>query len=226
VVMTDDPNEMLRTVYQETCKTHAAIADFRAKLLALLPIASGTGIFLLLGKLDGESRKLLLPIGVFGALVTFGLFMYELRGIEDCTVLRRRGKNIEEALAVRLPNSQYGFWPGGKLALVDEIGAAWIVYMTVLITWIFVAGAGVATLMGGWRERWEIVFGLGLGILYVVVLVLALSSVGWGHDYWGRRRRKEEDLKELRKVERGERELVEEFEIRPQARTVRGGRTR
>jgi hypothetical protein len=223
--MTDDRNETLRIVYQETCKTHAAIADFRAKLLALLPIASGTGIFLLLGKLEGESRKLLLPIGVFGALVTFGLFMYELRGIEDCTVLRRRGKNIEEALDVRLPNSQYGFWPGSKLALVDEIGAAWIVYMTVLITWIFVAGAGVATLMGGWRELWEIVFGVGLGILYVVVLVLALSSVGWGHDYWGRRRRKEEDLKELKKVKLGERELVEEFEIR-QARTVREGRTR
>ena len=39
--------ESLRLLYQETCKSHATITDFRAKLLALLPLASGTGALLL-----------------------------------------------------------------------------------------------------------------------------------------------------------------------------------
>jgi hypothetical protein len=37
-------------VFEEVCKMHAGIADFRHKLLALLPVASGAGIFLLLGE--------------------------------------------------------------------------------------------------------------------------------------------------------------------------------
>jgi hypothetical protein len=124
---TDDERATLQVVYQETCKTHGAVADFRAKLLALLPIASGAGIFLLLGQFDGDDRMLLVPIGLFGVAVTFGLFMYELRRIEDCTALRERAWNIEQHLGVRRDLSQFGDWPGGKGNLADEIGAAWIV---------------------------------------------------------------------------------------------------
>jgi len=51
---------------------------------------------------------------------------------------------------------QFRNWPGGKRGLIDEIGAAWIIYTTVLASWIFVAGAGVASLSGvgldGWRS--------------------------------------------------------------------------
>lgn len=34
--------EQLLSYYGEVCRSHEAITDFRAKLLALLPIASGT----------------------------------------------------------------------------------------------------------------------------------------------------------------------------------------
>ena len=81
--------ETLRLVYQEACKNHGAIADFRGKLLGLLPVASGSGVFILLGTLNNQT--VLAPIGLFGVAVTLGLFVYELRGIEDCTMLRRRG---------------------------------------------------------------------------------------------------------------------------------------
>jgi len=189
--VTSDQRQALQVVYQETCKTHGAIADFRAKLLALLPIASGTGIFLLLGKLNGDNRKLLAAVGLFGIAVTFGLFMYELRGIEDCTALRGRARNMEQALGVQEPVSQFRDWPSGKLNLADEIGAAWIVYMTVLASWIFVAGAGLESLSRprGWPTWLEIVLGVLLGIGYLTVLVLALSKLGpWGHDYWTKRK--------------------------------------
>src|SRR2546423_10068496 len=111
--MADERAATLRMVYQEICKTHNGIADFRAKLLALLPIASGAGVFFLFEKLNGSERKLLIPVGLFGAAVTFGLLMYELRGIEDCTVLRKRGWELEQALTVRADASQFAGWTEG-----------------------------------------------------------------------------------------------------------------
>jgi hypothetical protein len=90
----------------------------------LLPIASGAGVFFLFDKLNGSDRKLLVAVGLFGAAVTFGLLMYELRGIEDCTVLRGRGWQLERALGVRREFSQFEGWTeGGKRNLADEIGA-------------------------------------------------------------------------------------------------------
>ena len=44
--------ENLRVVYSEVCRSYHAIADFRAKLLALLPIASGAGGLLVLSEKD------------------------------------------------------------------------------------------------------------------------------------------------------------------------------
>jgi hypothetical protein len=41
-------DENLKMAYQEVCTTYRAIDDFRAKLLGLLPLVSGTGIFFLL----------------------------------------------------------------------------------------------------------------------------------------------------------------------------------
>ena len=46
--MSPDRREALKIAYEEICKAHDGIAEFRAKLLTLLPIASGAGIFLLL----------------------------------------------------------------------------------------------------------------------------------------------------------------------------------
>ena len=90
--------------YQEVCRSHAVITDFRAKLLALLPIASGTGIGLLLiqGKdeLSSTGAGLLVALGVFGATVTAGLFLYELRQIDLCKQLRNHAAWIERQLGI------------------------------------------------------------------------------------------------------------------------------
>jgi hypothetical protein len=39
-------SENRKTEYQQVCESHRTITDFRAKFLALLPIASDTGLFL------------------------------------------------------------------------------------------------------------------------------------------------------------------------------------
>src|SRR5215204_2208982 len=104
----DEQDENRRVVYQELCNSYRAIDDFRAKLLGFLPLATGTGIFLLVSNLISnvqdvqnpapktevqnlaaktEVPNLLTPetmtaflwaAGAFGFSITLGLFFYEL----------------------------------------------------------------------------------------------------------------------------------------------------
>ena len=64
--MTQLNPENLRSVYGEVCQSYHAIADFRAKLLALLPVASGAGGLLILAEKDAV-KDYLGSIGVFRA---------------------------------------------------------------------------------------------------------------------------------------------------------------
>lgn len=97
--------KILLAEYQEVCKSHSGITDFRAKLLALLPIASGAGVGLLVvhgkGEASGTGAGLLIGLGIFGAVVTIGLFMYELRQIDVCKQLRNHAAWIESQLDIQ-----------------------------------------------------------------------------------------------------------------------------
>jgi len=96
--------KILLAEYQEVCKSHSGITDFRAKLLAFLPIASGTGVGLLVFQSKGEASDsgsgLLIGLGIFGAIVTIGLFLYELRQIDVCKQLRNHATWIERQLGI------------------------------------------------------------------------------------------------------------------------------
>jgi hypothetical protein len=100
----------LLSYYGEVCRSHEAITDFRAKLLALLPIVSGTGIGLLVTQADGGvgiPTWLLIVLGPFGAVVTVGLFFFEFRQMDECRGLRNHGIWIEKKLGI----------PAGRFAL-------------------------------------------------------------------------------------------------------------
>lgn len=149
-------------LYQEVCRSHDAITDFRAKLLALLPLATGAGAFLLLDR--GVDRSALGPAGLFGFAVFVGLFVYELRGVQTCKMLRRRAAQLEEKLRVPVKQSQYREREPAQLwGLVGAEFAAWIVYGAILFSWLFVAGVGF--------QWWEEVPSLILLVGYLVVLV-------------------------------------------------------
>ena len=97
-----DKEQILLAEYTEVCKTYHAISDFRGKLLALLPIVSGAGISLLISKNHSPDSSHLLAVGIFGVLVTLGLFFYELRGIQKCKSLIILGGKIESELKIEL----------------------------------------------------------------------------------------------------------------------------
>src|SRR5690349_12050082 len=72
--------DAVKEMYDRVCESYHAIDNFRMKLLGLLPVATGTGVFLLLsgktelvdGKNSGQLSQALGAIGIFGALLTLG----------------------------------------------------------------------------------------------------------------------------------------------------------
>ena len=133
----------LKQVYQQLCSSYRAIDDFRAKLLGFLPLATGTGIFLLLDKLNigaddltAEARGFLVAVGVFGIFITLGLFSYEIYGIKKCDALIKTGRDLEDVLHLK---GQFNTRPQNVVYLVNEPFAAGVIYPTVLAGWTFFA---------------------------------------------------------------------------------------
>jgi len=139
--MSDDADsKKTLAAYSEVCRTYLAVDDFRAKLLALLPIVSGTGGILLLAN-KTTLAKHLGPIGTFGVLVTLGLFCYEVRGLQRCGKLVRTGTQLETEL--RLQHGQFLARIEEKaLGFIGATAAGIVVYSSVLFGWIYVACVG------------------------------------------------------------------------------------
>jgi hypothetical protein len=152
----------LESLYAEVCKAHDAITNFRGKLLALVPTLSGAAFALIIGTREDFNLRLLLPVGIFGAAVTLGLFFYELRGMLLCVELRNRGEKLEQAMQrpatdVKEMNGHFLKRPerhkiGAALKLLKDNWpisvptASFIVYGSAILGWVLVAAFGVVSL--------------------------------------------------------------------------------
>ena len=151
----------LESLYTEVCKAHGAITDFRGKLLALVPTLSGAAFALIIGTREDFNLRLLLPVGIFGAAVTLGLFFYELRGMLLCVELRNRGEKLEQTMQrptydVEEMNGHFLNRPErhkirAALKLLKDNWpisvptASFIVYGSAILGWVLVAVFGVAS---------------------------------------------------------------------------------
>lgn len=129
--MCDTELQNFKLVYSELCTSYRAIDEFRTKLLGFLPLASGAGILLLRGNDVAE----LFPIGVFGLMVTLGLFSFEIYGIKKCHALIIAGKKIE----ARLGEGQFTHRPPAIARFINEPFAAGFIYPAVLSMWSYIA---------------------------------------------------------------------------------------
>jgi len=151
------PNETyVVTAYTELCRTYQGLHEFRMKLLGLLPIASIAALLALLSKATSQlpapeslEAKIIGYIGVFSALFTSALFIYEARGILMCHDLYHTGKALEAQMGVQaqfhecderrhLPCYDTPF----KRALAPKINnmiASCAVYSLTFAAWFFVA---------------------------------------------------------------------------------------
>jgi len=161
--------DAVKAIYEQVCAAHNEISEFRAKLLALLPIASGTGIFLLLSeKFTTAAATHLIAVGMFGAFITLGLFLYELRGIHRCHALRECGKILEREL---LNEKCTGVFTAERASVLKGfVGVTWaalIVYPTVIGAWSYVASAGM---MGNnVNTQVELIVSIGVVLIFMFV---------------------------------------------------------
>jgi hypothetical protein len=130
-------NPDLLKVYDQLCQSYRAIDDFRAKLLGFLPLASAGGVFLLLNNAEKIefAKPFLRPLGLFGFVITLGLFFYEIYGIRKCHALINAGRRIEYSLGIT--DGQFNKRPRNVLYLVNEPFATGMIYPAVLAAWMF-----------------------------------------------------------------------------------------
>ena len=181
--MASPQDEQLK-VYEQLCNSYRAIDDFRAKLLGFLPLATGTGVFLLItdrGKIE-FMQGLFQPMGAFGFIITLGLFFYELYGIKKCTYLIRAGIALENELNIQ--HGQFGQRPPGVALLINEPLAAGIIYPAVLAAWTFLALAfpqlqNITQIkFSDAAQYWAIrVFVVGFAISFLYNLVLIKDDI-------------------------------------------------
>jgi hypothetical protein len=164
--------------YEEASKALAGLMEFRGKLLALLPLASGAGIFLLLvAEARTAPAEYLFAAGLFGCLVTLGLYFHELYSIRWCETLFACGIRIEERLWLAAsgqgrPDPELGPFrtaPDEFAGYVSARGAALIIYPATMSAWSYLAIAPMKLTESGSLGAWMI------PALVMVTFVL----IGW-----------------------------------------------
>jgi hypothetical protein len=121
-------------VYAQVSDNYRAIDDLRLRLLALLPLATGTGILVLLsGK--GVSGEVIAPVGLFGMVATLSLYFYELHGVDKCAHFIHRGQELERQMGVR---GSFRNRPPSIFGVVSELLPTMILYPASFAAWLFV----------------------------------------------------------------------------------------
>jgi len=87
-------------VYSETCSSIRATDDISFKLMGIVPLLSGATLltFFLKGELAADKAGVVVALSLFAALVTLGLFRWELRNIQTCSWLRERAEALERVV--------------------------------------------------------------------------------------------------------------------------------
>jgi hypothetical protein len=180
--MSDETNENLKNIYQQLCESYRAIDDFRTKLLGFLPLATGGGIFLLLGplsdpKTSAVAQQFMVPVGTFGFVITLGLFFYEIYGMKKCGRLIDAGKQIEGQLCI---GGQFLNRPRGVARLINEPFAAGVIYPAVLAAWTYLALRFVWPQSAAWQlyALWIAIAVFIGGFVFSVVYNIQLEKDG------------------------------------------------
>jgi len=124
--------------YAEVCTSYRAVDDIRIKLLGFLPVASAGGVILVVRTDTSAPSELFVPAGIFGFLVTLGLFAYEIFGIKRCHELINAGKSLEGKMGLE-HLGQFSLRPPMVAGFIAEPFAAGVIYPAVLASWLYVA---------------------------------------------------------------------------------------
>src|SRR5262245_49124682 len=101
----------VRETYKEIYANIRDTDEISFKLLRIVPLSSGLGAGALVlldksGLLEAFAAMAVIPLSLLGAIVTFGLFRWELRTIQRCLWLISRAASMEVDI-LKQPKLQY-----------------------------------------------------------------------------------------------------------------------
>jgi hypothetical protein len=160
-------------VYAQVSDNYRAIDDLRLRLLALLPLATGTGILVLL-RGDGLSGHVAAPVGLFGMVATLSLYFYELHGVEKCAHFIHRGAELERQMGVR---GSFRYRPHAIFGVVSELLPSVLIYPASFAGWVFVALYAVDRTWLGAEVRTSVAIAvLGVGVATSAAIVFIMEK--------------------------------------------------
>lgn len=130
---------MAKRVDSENYYTHLntnirSTDDISFKLLGLVPLFSGSGILVALLRSEYFWSPAIYAMAAFGALITFGLFRWELRNIQTCLWLIKCGNLLEQAEDAAKPGQFYRR-PGAPMG-IGKTEAEKLIYAVTIFTWL------------------------------------------------------------------------------------------
>jgi hypothetical protein len=157
-------------VYIETCANIRATDDISFKLLGFVPFLSGATLmaFFLKEPFGPEKAPLIITLSIFAALITFGLFRWELRNIQTCSWLRLKAKALEKEIiaSAKVPEQ-----PNPPLR-IGKTEAAKLIYSITIVAWLL-----LPTVVPQFHIHRPL---LGLHITFAVcILIVTLLSAFW-----------------------------------------------
>jgi len=92
----------LERLYTEICSDIRATDEISFKLIGFVPLVSGAAFLAVFFKEDlADKPAIVVTLALFAALITLGLFRWELRNIQNCSWLRRRAEALERDGAIK-----------------------------------------------------------------------------------------------------------------------------
>jgi hypothetical protein len=167
-------------LYQEVCISFRALDDLRMRVLGLLPLVSGIGIFFLLNNsvIGTSSRgqptyfaQFLLPLGLIGAIVTLGLFFYDMRANQVKGSLIKTGWEIEHSLVIA---GQFTNRPPSRFGLIGDTVGSTLIYTVVISGWVFSALISISPLVA-WIAAVTLFL---IGVIVVIVIGKFFNPLG------------------------------------------------
>ena len=185
-------DEKIKLDYERTAQYFFHLADVRFRLLALLPIVSGTALALVPDRFQPSET---LMLGILGLVVTTGVLLYDQRNSQIYNSLVGRLNLIEESL--RLPAMRENKQVGG--AFLDRPGkdrrrmllgvlpanhglALDLIYSASIAAWLFVITSACLPLLGLSSQPMAallLLLPIVLGVLLFIHLHQIDARSGW-----------------------------------------------
>lgn len=158
-------------LYQDNAASIRSTDDISFKLLGFVPLISGAAIFTFFLKADSVSgyAVVVITLGLFAALITLGLFRWELRNIQTCSWLRSRAKKMEEEISKQLGLPAQPAAPNG----IGKTEAAKFIYTITILSWLLMPQLVIRTPIS---TSIKVTYLMLAGVIAILTLISGFSK--------------------------------------------------